>query len=316
MSEPTGYFLEMPNSQPSNANAVKIDAETKETIDLKIVHWQRTIAERIKLKIDSHALAGADDGFRSHLGWSVIGHECLRYLYYHWRWFWKEEHHARMERIFIAGHQIEAELRHILTACGATFLDTVDKDGKQLKVSDLGGHFGGSVDGVFIWPEIGLYEPTLLECKSSKTGSPFNDLVKNGVMKSKPRHYSQQSGYGKGLDIKFACYVTRNKNDSDIFVEIVDLDFTLAEEMRKKAQFIILETTPPKRISEKRNFYVCNMCAMQKLCHDRLQPVPNCRNCENASPGPEATWFCKHWNQTIPKEAIINGCPQHKFLPY
>lgn len=315
-NKPAALNLTAITAARENNNVPKLDADTNETIDLNIVYWQRTIAERIKLKIDEHAKAGAGDGFRSHLGWSVIGHDCLRYLYYHWRWFWKEEHHARMERIFIEGHKIEAELRHILKACGAVFLDTVDENGEQIRVSNLGGHFGGSVDGVFVWPAIGLHEPTLLECKSSKTGSPFNSLVKHGVMKEKPRHFGQQSGYGKGLDIKFACYVTRNKNDSDLFVEIVDLDFTLAEELAKKAQFVILTNQVPKRISEKANFRVCNMCAIKPLCHERKAPTPNCRNCKYSLPVEDGQWKCTGYDSIIPKEFIIQGCPQHEFLPW
>lgn len=287
-----------------------------EPIDLNQTYWQRTIADRIKLKMDEFALAQADDGFRSHLGWSVIGHNCMRYLYYHWHWFWKEEHHARMERIFIEGHKIETEIRHILTASGAQFLDTVDIDGKQLKVSDLGGHFGGSVDGVFIWPTIGLTVPTILECKSSRTGAPFNGLIKHGVMREKPCHYVQQSGYGQGLGIGYACYITRNKNDSDIFVEIVDLDFGLADEMKKKALFIITTNELPKRVSDKRNYFECNMCSVRDLCFDRKEPVANCRNCVNSKPTDNGEWYCNLWESTIPKADIIKGCTSHTFLPW
>jgi hypothetical protein len=295
-----------------------VDTETGEEIDLTIVYWQRTIADRIKLKIDEFALDGAGDGYRSHLGWSVIGHSCMRYLYYHWRWFWKEQHHARMERIFLKGHQIETEMRHILKSMGAIFLDTVDTTGEQIKVSnaDCGYHFGGSVDGVFVWPAIGLHVPTLLECKSTRTGSPFNDLEKKSVMVAQPRHFDQQSGYGRDLGIKYSCYIARNKNDSSIYVEIVDLDFSRAKDLTDKAKFVILNTELPKRISEKRSFHVCNMCAMQELCHDRKPPTPNCRNCKNAMPTQTGGWFCDHWKQEIPKEAIPAGCPQHNFLPW
>ncbi len=280
------------------------------------MYWQRTIADRIKEKIDQFSIDGAEDGFRSHLGWSVIGHDCLRYLWYHWHWFWKEQHTARMERIFLAGHQIEAELRYILKSLGAHFLDTVDENGQQIKVSDIGGHFGGSVDGVFIWPEIGLYLPTLLECKSSKTGAPFNDLAKKTVGGAKPRHFIQQSGYGKQLNIKYACYICRNKNDSDLYVEIVELDWDKAQQNIEKARYIITETTPPARISNKPTFWVCNMCSFQDGCHRGKAPTPNCRNCVNASPVENAEWFCKRWNSIIPKEAIIKGCSDHQFLPY
>lgn len=290
------------------------DAEEKQNVDLSVEFWKRTVAERVKLAIDEHSMQSAGDGFRSHLGWSVIEHECMRYLYYHWRWFWKEEHHARMERIFLAGHKVEAEFRVILKSLGAVFLDDVDATGEQIAVSELWGHFGGSCDGVFIWPEIGINVPTVLECKSSGTGAKFNDLSKKSLAAANRRHYIQGSGYARGLGIKYFLYVCRNKNDSSIYVELVEADYQAAEDAVNKAKHIVGNTVLPKRISEKRNFFVCNMCAIQPLCHDRKEPVPNCRNCKSAMPGENASWFCSKWNSVIPNEAIINGCNQHQFL--
>lgn len=307
----------LPSANPSDQTSVSDDLNALYgELDLTKPYWQKTISDRIKVKIDQYSIDGADDGFRTHLGWSVIEHECLRYLYYHWRWFWKEEHHARMERIFIEGHKIEAEFRVILKALGAKFLDKVDETGEQLKVSELEGHAGGSCDGVFVWPEIGLNEPIILEAKSSKTGSPFNDLAKKSLSVAKPRHYIQACGYGKGLGIRYALYVCRNKNDSSIYIELVELDWEQANQAIKKAQYVMTLIDVPKRISEKRNFHICNMCSIQPLCHDRKDPVPNCRNCKNAAPVQNAQWFCSHWQQIIPKESIVNGCPQHEFLPW
>lgn len=293
------------------------DAENGEIIDLNQVYWQRTIADRIKLKIDDWFIEQAEDGYRTHLGWSVIGHPCLRYLYYHWRWMWPEKHSARTERIFLNGNDTEKNLRVILSNSGAIFLDDVNVSGEQIKVSSFGGHFGGSVDGIFIWPAVGLFLPTLLETKSSKTGAPFNDLVKKGVMESKPQHFVQQSGYGNKLNIEYACYITYNKNDSDIFVEIVDLDSNLAEEHERKALFVITTNQLPRRISEKSNFYICNMCSVKHGCHDRMPPIPNCRNCRHSAANDSGNWHCNHWSCDIPGEdEILKGCTNHSLMDW
>lgn len=290
--------------------------EWESKIDMDQAFWQRTIAERIKEQINQFYLDNAEDGYRSHLGWSVIGHPCLRYLYYHWNWMQREEHSGRMEAIFIEGHKIETEIRKILKAKGAIFHDEVDENGSQIKVSDLGGHFGGSCDGIFSWPAIGLTEPTLLECKSIKSQG-FKPLITKGVMAEKPQHYSQQSGYGYKLGIKFATYITRNKNDSTYFIEIVDLDWTHAQEMTRKAEFVILTNEVPNRISEKRSYYVCNMCSYQDICHDRKAPTPNCRNCTSCTPVAESKFHCKTWQSIIPnKQALIKGCNEHHTKPY
>src|ERR1700677_2178990 len=122
-----------------------------------------------------------EEGYRTHLGASVIGNECLRYLFYHFRWMHKEKYSGRMIRLFHVGHGLETRVRYYLTKIGCEFLDDVDKTGKQLKFSDLYGHFGGSTDGVFIAPRWGITEPILLSCKTSGTGSAFNDLDKKGM---------------------------------------------------------------------------------------------------------------------------------------
>lgn len=304
-------------TQPSaELTAPVLDKERNETVDLSITYWTRTIADRIKLKIDQYAVDHSDDGFRTHLGWSVIGRPCMRFLYYHWRWFWKESPTPRMERIFIEGHKIEKEIRHILKASGAIFLDHVDETGEQIQISELGGHFGGSTDGVFIWPEIGLNKPTLLECKSSRTGAGFTNLEPKGMMVVNPVHYDQINGYGRGLAIEYACYIVRNKNDSSIYVEIVELDWKHADILKAKAVEVIFMREVPKRISEKPSYYQCNMCSAKPLCHERKQPVPNCRNCSHAMPAEGGQWFCDKWNNNIPKDFILTGCTEHEFLPW
>jgi hypothetical protein len=283
----------------------------EETVDLSLAYWRRTISDRVVETIDNWYLESADDGYRMHLGWSVIGAPCHRQLYYHFFWSTKETHSA--------GHDIEADTRKIMRAKGAIFHDDVDETGKQIKVSSLGGHFGGSCDGVFTWPSIGIHDRMVLECKSTKTGSAFTETKVKGVQAAKPQHYVQQSGYAHKLGVKHCMYVMRNKNDSTLYVEIVEIDPTVAEEAERKAEFIILSNTPPPRISEKPSYYLCKdaWCAHNDVCHNHTQPIPNCRNCTNSKPHDEGKWFCEHWQQYIPsKEAMIAGCPSHKPKPW
>lgn len=249
------------------------------------------------------------EGYRSHLGASVIGNECLRYLYYHFRWMHKEKYSGRMIRLFHVGHGLESRVRYYLKKIGFEF---VDGDSGQVRFSDLHGHFGGSADGVFIAPSWGITEPTLLECKTSGTGSPFNDLGKKGMQLTKEQHFIQNSVYGKGFQLKNVLYVCENKNDSEWYFELLPLDLKVAEDAYKKAQFVIFEAKePPKKISQKRNFFICNMCKMQGICHDGEPTDVNCRSCKNAMPVDNGAWFCTHWEQIIPPDAILNACPMH-----
>lgn len=271
----------------------------------------REAADRIAKAVDE-AIENADpEGYRTHLGASVIGRECLRYLFYHFRWMHRETYSGRELRLFQVGHNLEPRVRYWLTQIGFQFIDGYDERHTQLQFRAIKGHFGGSVDGVFIAPMWGITTPTLLECKTSGTGAGFNNLDK-GLAEGKPDHYIQDSVYGKGLNINQCLYISENKNDSDWKFILTKLDDKIADEAWRKAEFIILECQePPKKISQKRNFFLCNMCKMQGICHDNLPTDINCRSCRNAQPIDEGQWFCRHWNSIIPPDAILKACELH-----
>lgn len=282
--------------------------------DLSNPDHQHEISMGISKAIDTYFVqeeANSEDPFRNHLGASVIGNQCARYLYYHFRWMYKEVHSARMLRLFAVGHGLEARVRKALRAIGFEFIDQVDETGKQLKFSAIGGHFGGSVDGVFKAPAWGYHEPTLLECKTSKTGAEFNNLETKGVKIQKPQHYTQCCTYGEAFKLNNVLYIAEDKNDSDWSVRPFALDHSVGKEANDKAKFVILSQTPPARISQKRNFYLCNMCTMQKLCFDNAKVEVNCRSCKASKPVDNAGWYCETWKAEIPKEAILHGCSSH-----
>jgi hypothetical protein len=282
-----------------------------------VIDWNnpealREIADAMLKAVDSQIEAANTEGYRSHLGASVVGNECLRYLFYHFHWMHKESYPGRMLRLFEVGHGLESRVRHWLKSIGFQFIDGLEETGTQLKFSDLYGHFGGSVDGVFVAPGWGILEPTGLECKTSGTGSPFNDLDKKGMRETKQQHYIQNSVYGKGLQFKNILYICENKNDSSWYFELVPLDLDVAESAYKKAQFVIFDAQePPKKISEKRNFFLCGMCSMQGICHDGKRTDVNCRSCRNSRPVQDAQWYCTLYNSLIPSDAILAACPQH-----
>ena len=286
-----------------------------EPIDLNEAFGRRTVAERIKESFNKFAIDNASgDGFRDHLGASVIGHECDRYLWNHFRWMRREIHSARMYSLFDQGHRIEKQMRETLENLGAKFYyPNPDNHEEQLKFSDIDGHFGGSCDGVFTWPEIGLPDWYILECKSSKTGSTFDQLTKIEVAGAQPRHYAQQSVYGLKFQIRHALYIAYNKNDSSIYFEIVDLDWMLGEEMTKRADYVIHSQEPPAKVKgASPNFFICKMCTTYwGICHMGDKPVPNCRNCVHSRPVENGEWKCLHWDSIIPTDTIPKGCAEH-----
>lgn len=77
------------------------------------------VASRISEEIDSYCQRTYDGGHRTHLGASLIGHECKRYLWYVFRWVHHHEHSGRMQRLFNRGHREEARFIEWLEGIGA-----------------------------------------------------------------------------------------------------------------------------------------------------------------------------------------------------
>jgi hypothetical protein len=306
---------EKPALLPDNISSTlfkPIEESLGESVDLNTTLAKRSIAEQIKLDIDVFVCAKEmleTTGFREHLGASVIGHSCNRYIWYHFHWFKPERFVGRLLRLFNRGHDEEPRIRYLLQGIGFEFYQT--ENGKQTRISDIEGHFGGSSDDIARCSRLGL-DWSLIEYKTSGTGAGFNKLSEVGVAGAKERHFIQMSIYGYKLGLRYAVYITVNKNDDDLYVEIVELDWELAKREIEKAQELIILNNPPKRISEKRNYYICNQCPMQSICHDgdTFAVSHNCRSCKNSKPIENAQWFCSHWNTTIPTEAVIKGCTE------
>lgn len=185
----------------------------------------------------------------------------------------------------------------------------------QYRISDVMGHFGGSLDGISILPErYGIEEPVLLEFKTNGTGAGFNKLAYDGMPIAKPEHFAQTSTYGKKYNFRYCVYLNINKNDDSLHVEVVKLNHQLGEQMIIKAERIIKSQTPPARLSDNPTFHKCGYCAMKDICHKGAIPEKNCRSCAFARPVEDANWFCETHNAIIPKEYIPQACGNYKAI--
>lgn len=273
------------------------------------------IQKRIAKAIDDFCVEKYDDGHRTHLGASLIGHECSRYLWYVFRWVKKEKFDARMLRLFNRGHKEEERFIEWLEGIGCKVW-AEDENGNQFRISGVFGHFGGSLDGIVKLPEEwGIEEPLLLEFKTSGTGSPFTKTKERGMKLEKPQHFAQTSTYGMKMGFRYVLYMIINKNDDAIHLEVTELDHNLGEQMEAKAEKIITSQEPPPKISQSKTFHKCGWCAFSEICHDNGIAEKNCRSCKHAVPGEEASWLCSlNGNQPIPKEFIPKGCDAHSSI--
>lgn len=278
-------------------------------IDLAAPGMRKALATQILADIDAFSKVTFDDGHRKHLGASIIGHDCDRYLWSVFRWLKPGNHDGRQKRLFNRGHREEAAFLHLLRGIGLQVWDVAD-DGSQHRVKACGGHFGGSLDGISrLPPRYRVDKPLLCEFKTSGTGAKFTNLLKNGVAKEKPQHYKQMSIYGKHYGFEYALYMAVNKNDDALHVEIVKLDWKLAGECEVRANNIISSTFPPAKISENPAFVNCKYCEFNGVCHAEDTPDKSCRSCIHAKPIEGGQWLCKQYQQPIPDKVIPEGCP-------
>lgn len=268
---------------------------------------RKQLAIAIKTDIDQFCVAHYEQDYRDHLGGSVIGEICNRRLVYAFRWMHKEQFNGRMLRLFNRGHTTEDRFFDWLTGIGADIF-VLDENGKQFRIPSPNKHFGGSLDGVLKLPErYKLSIPFLTEMKSHNDKS-FKSIVKHGVRVSKPKHFAQMAIYGECYNFDYGIYLALNKNDDDIYVEVVEIDKQHGKQLLGKAVNVISAMSLPARIAGTIAYTECKFCPMGGVCHKGDAVDRNCRSCRNSRPLENGGWHCDRWGKEIPHDAIPLGC--------
>lgn len=309
----------------SKSELAKTSSGELKTVTLNSPGVGKIVARKLLKDINQYAINTYFDKHRWHLGASEIGHECSRYLWYKFRWCGIEsgigktdeeklENLGRSVRLWNRGHREEQRFKEFLEGIGCQ-LWTHDEKGNQFRMSAVNGHYGGSMDGVLKLPiEYNVEEPLLAEFKTNGTGQGFNELLDNGVAVSKSQHFIQASCYGKEWKLKYAAYFNVNKNDDNLHIEVIELNWNLAEQFKAKAERIILSQEPLPKLSLDPKFWKCAYCSMKSICHDNKPILKNCRSCLHSRPAENAEWFCTSHNSIIPREFVPTGCNQYKAI--
>lgn len=261
---------------------------------------------------DAYRKDDATDNFRSHLGASQIGVECDRALWLGWRWSYARYFKPRMLRLFNRGHQEEARFLALLGMIDVQFHQP--EDGGQERISDHGGHFGSALDGI-LWdvPDC-PGEWVLGEFKTHNTKS-FCDLVVKGVQIAKPQHYAQIQTCMARRGIYKCLYLAVNKNDDDIFAEVIEYDKRSADSYLMRAANIIVARDAPKRLSEDPSNFKCGICDAKQRCHfPSIEKITkNCRTCRfSVADIGTGTWACEHLKIVLDKTDQLAGCGAHE----
>jgi hypothetical protein len=278
-------------------------------LDLAPIELEK-IAARIKSDINSYCVERYSAEHREHLGASIIGEECNRKIWYTFRHAKLNVFDGRMLRLFDRGNREEGYIDEMLFGIGFRVYTIDQETGKQYRITGANGHYGGSADGVGISPYPEFKEPILLEKKTHNNRS-FMHLEKNRLVIGKPQHYAQMCAYGKEFGFRYGLYYAVNKDNDEIYIEIVPLDSNLAIDLKKKAEDIIYSEIPPPKISLQPEYFECKFCVFSGICHFNELPEKNCRSCRHSHATDKARWFCDKFNDVIPPDFIPKGCDQY-----
>ncbi len=259
---------------------------------------------------DAYRGEDSDGGFRSHLGASVIGKTCARSIWYGWRWAKKPKFSGRILRLFNRGHCEEARFIAALLSIGCQVFQQ-DANGNQYRISDFGGHFGGSGDGVVIGiPDLPSGVACLTEYKTHGEKS-FLKLKKEGVRLSKPEHYVQMVIYMRKMGLGYSLYGAVNKNTDEIYMELITLDDHTSEQYIERAQKIIFMRQAPAQLANASpGLFDCRYCDNLNICHYNDPMDHNCRTCYNAVPQENGEWHCTDQKRQLALKFSTNKSPE------
>lgn len=266
--------------------------------------------QRLAELIDAAMEARAEPP-RPHMGCSLLGSTCDRYLWLSFRWALTKKTPGRVLRMFRRGNNEEAVARGDLEAAGIVMRPTVD--GKQARV-DFGSHVSGSLDDI---AESGVPEaptkPHVIDYKTHNKKN-FDAFVADGVAVSHKRHYTQIQTYMHGTGIDRALYVAICKDDDRIHTERVRYVRDHAEKAIARGKRLALADEQPPPLSTDPSWYECKMCDGYDWCHKGVGLVEkNCRICAHSTAMPDGTWRCeKHNADDIPVDFQRTGCADYE----
>lgn len=266
----------------------------------------------LKEAIDKAISDNYVNDMREHLGASIVGRQCMREIWYSWRWAKNKKPSPRMIRLFDRGHREEHRFEEWLKLVCEEFHEIDPETGKQFRVSDFHNYFGGSLDGIMVNPMnyVGRY---LSEFKTHSEKS-FLKVNAKGVKEAKPEHYTQMQLYLHYYpDLQGAFYFAICKNDDNLYIEYVERDESHAEEAIARTRAILSSREPPERFkgANEHQFYCKNFCDYSDICYKAVTPLVTCRSCDFCKTAKEG-FTCGKTMNVLDRESQIAACSEYE----
>ena len=261
---------------------------------------------------------------RPYLGISAIGEECLRKLFYGFRWSLPNEFDAITHKRFEDGHRTEALIGQRLKLLQQLDVDLVDPvTGEQFEFIDIGGHFKGHSDGRILGILQAPKTRHLLEIKccnedkQQKLVKLKKELGEKNALKAWDFTYYVQhilymhyEGLSRGYLIcaspggRSWVSCRTNNDEAEALAQI------------KKAEIVIESEDCPPRAYPSETFYKCRWCDYSGLCWKKELPQRNCRTCMFAAPiMQDGKWMCHQFKEEIPDAEQRKTHPCHRYNP-
>ncbi len=259
---------------------------------------------------------------RFYLGISQVGNPNQRLLWMRWRWMMPDDMGARVLRLLDLGNVVEDDLiKKLREIPGARIFD-VNDNGEQFETSAFGGHLKGHIDGIAKnLPGLDKDNPYLLEFKTANDNR-FNKLKGLDSYCAWSEEYAAQIHLYMGLfNFKHCIAIVYNKNNSDLYTEVVEYDKILFDSLTDKAKDILTREDPPENYIPETDYRIRSfMTPKQQACYlGRALPEKiHCRSCRFAKIDIEkrdAHWHCDQHDKKISNDRQLKGCGRHNYIP-
>lgn len=274
--------------------------------------------KKINEMID-HVMLEEPASYRPYLGMSQIGNPDERMLWLNFRWCLPpNSFEPRVSRILDLGQHLEDIIVDYLKKTQGFEVFEKDKKGKQYTASLLGDHFSGHIDGV-IKGLPALKSPAILEIKTAND-KRFNNLTSEGSYERWSMEYEAQVHcYMGAFKLDKCLALVYNKNNSDIYTEVINKDEEIFQSMLAKARRIITSENPPESLVPETDWRIKNLAKESRDVYmQRAYPQEkNCRNCKHSKPlidSSGATWLCNKGQEISNPKMQRRACQDHEWI--
>ena len=207
---------------------------------------------------------------RDYLGASSVGEPCNRKIWYRLNRP-PEVHSALTLRRFLDGHRTEELITSWLRRLPFIELHTHKVDGTQYGFEDgkFQGHYDGVIRGIPCAPK--TWHILEIKCCNETKFKKLKDLVrqdeKTALQKWDEVYYAQAVLYMHKENIDRHYLIAATPGGRELTSVRTNQNREFALQLIDKAHRILKMTIEPARISEKKDFYMCNWCNFKDECH-------------------------------------------------